>query len=181
MTHSLANVTYSHLIIANLIGNYAVSKNLIVAFGILALPAGIAGVAFHSVDDPVFHFFHDTHMIRHPVLALVPIVPIEEDQVAGARLIVAVLPQPSLLEPPDADGAVCKPGDHTSVQITALVGTPGNEAGTPVHPALEAVPGPIRFPTHIPDLGEGHRHDLLATRANAIQDGAPHTAVFFSQ
>ena len=83
MTHSLANVTYSHLIIANLIGNYAGSKNLIVAFGILALPAGIAGVAFHSVDDPVFHFFHDTHMIRHPVLALVPIVPIEEDQVAG--------------------------------------------------------------------------------------------------
>ena len=83
MTHSLANVTYSHLIIANLIGNYAVSKNLIVAFGILALPAGIAGVAFHGVDDPVFHLFHDTHMIRHSVLALVPIVPIEEDQVAG--------------------------------------------------------------------------------------------------
>ena len=67
-----------------------VSKNLIVAFGILALPAGIAGVAFHGVDDPVFHLFHDPHMIRHSVLALVPIVPIEEDQVAGARLIVAV-------------------------------------------------------------------------------------------
>ena len=152
MTHSLANVTYSHLIIANLIGNYAVSKNLIVAFGILALPAGIAGVAFHSVDDPVFHFFHDTHMIRHPVLALVPIVPIEEDQVAGARLIVAVLPQPSLLEPPDADGAVCKPGDHTSVQITALVGTPAHEAGTPLHTGTETVPRPVRLTAYITHL-----------------------------
>ena len=120
-------------------------------------------------------------MIRHSVLALVLIIPIEENQVTGARLIVAVLPQPSLPEPPDAGGTVCESGDRASVQIAALVGTPGNEAGTPVHPALEAVPGPIRFPTHIPDLGEGHRHDLLATRANAVQDDAPHTAVFFSQ
>ena len=98
------------------------------AFGILALPAGIAGVAFHSVDDPVFHFFHDTHMIRHPVLALVPIVPIEEDQVAGARLIAVVPPQSSLPEPLEADGAACEPWDDAGVQIAALVGALGNKS-----------------------------------------------------
>lgn len=87
--------------------------------GVLAFPAGIVRVALHGVDDPVFHLFHDANMIRHSVLALVLIIPIEENQVTGARLIVAVLPQPSLPEPPDAGGTVCESGDRASVQIAA--------------------------------------------------------------
>ena len=138
------------------------------AFGILALPAGIAGVAFHGVDDPVFHLFHDPHMIRHSVLALVPIVPIEEDQVAGARLIAVVPPQSSLPEPLEADGAACEPWDDAGVQIAALVGAPGNKAGAPIHPALEAIPGPIGPTAYIAELGESHRYDLPITCANAV-------------
>ena len=61
-------------------------------------------------------------MVCRSVLAFVLIVPVEKNQVAGARLIAAVLPQPSLPEPLDADGAACELGDYASVQIAALIG-----------------------------------------------------------
>ena len=56
------------------------------------------------------------------------IIPIEKDQVAGARLIAAVSPQSSLPEPLEADGAACEPWDDAGVQIAALVGAPGNKS-----------------------------------------------------
>ena len=107
-------------------------------------------------------------MVRRSVLALVLIVPVEKNQVAGAWLIVAVLPQPSLPEPLDTDGAACEPWDDAGVQIAALVGAPGNKAGAPIHPALEAIPGPIGPTAYIAELGESHRYDLPITCANAV-------------
>ena len=88
--------------------------------GVLAFPAGIAGIAFHGIDDPALHLFHNAYMVRSSVLAFVLIIPIEKDQVAGAWFIAAVLPQSSLPEPLDADGAACEPWDDAGVQIAAL-------------------------------------------------------------
>ena len=96
------------------------------------------------------------------------IIPIEQDQVAGARLIAVVPPQSSLPEPLEADGAACEPWDDAGVQIAALVGAPGNKAGAPIHPALEAIPGPIGPTAYIAELGESHRYDLPITCANAV-------------
>ena len=136
--------------------------------GVLAFPAGIAGIAFHGIDDPALHLFHNAYMVRSSVLAFVLIIPIEKDQVAGAWFIAAVLPQSSLPEPLDADGAACELGDDAGVQIAALIGTPGNKSRAPIHPALEAIPGPIGPTAYIAELGEGHRYDLPITCANAV-------------
>lgn len=136
--------------------------------GVLTLAADIAGVSFYSVDDPAIHLFHNAHMIRRSVLAFALIVPIEKDQVAGARFIAVALPQSSLPEPLDADRAACEPGDHAGVQIAALVGAPGNKAGAPVYPVLEAIPGPLGLTTYIAELGEGHDHDLPIACSNAV-------------
>ena len=107
-------------------------------------------------------------MVRSSVLAFVLIIPIEKDQVAGARLIAVVPPQSSLPEPLEADGAACEPWDDAGVQIAALVGAPGNKAGAPIHPALEAIPGPIGPTAYIAELGESHRYNLPITCANAV-------------
>ena len=77
-------------------------------------------------------------------------------------------PQSSLPEPLEADGAACEPWDDAGVQIAALVGAPGNKAGAPIHPALEAIPGPIGPTAYIAELGESHRYDLPITCANAV-------------
>ena len=79
-----------------------------------------------------------------------------------------VPPQSSLPEPLEADGAACEPWDDAGVQIAALVGAPGNKAGAPIHPALEAIPGPIGPTAYIAELGESHRYDLPITCANAV-------------
>ena len=146
----------------------SVAANLVMTNSILLLPADIAGVTFHGIDDPALHLFHNAHMVRRSVLAFVLIVPIEKDQVAGARFIATVLPQSSLPEPLDADRAACEPGDHAGIQIAALIGAPGNKAGAPIHPALEAIPGPIGLTAYIAELGEGHCYDLPITCANAV-------------
>ena len=151
-----------------LVGDYAISENLIMANRVLIDAAAIAGVALDGVDNAVFAFFHDAHMVCRSVLAFVLIIPIEKDQVAGARLIAVVPPQSSLPEPLEADGAACEPWDDAGVQIAALVGAPGNKAGAPIHPALEAIPGPIGPTAYIAELGESHRYDLPITCANAV-------------
>ena len=142
------------------------------AYGIAIFPATIARVSFHGIDNPAIRLFHNAYMVRSSVLAFVLIIPIEipieKDQVAGARLIAVVPPQSSLPEPLEADGAACEPWDDAGVQIAALVGAPGNKAGAPIHPALEAIPGPIGPTAYIAELGESHRYDLPITCAKAV-------------
>lgn len=59
---------------------------------ITVFPAGIAGVPLHRVDDTVFHLLHDPNVIRDAILPHPLVIPIKEDQVAGTRLIVPILP-----------------------------------------------------------------------------------------
>lgn len=60
-------------------------------------------------------------MVGRTILA--SIIPIEKDDVAGARLVAVILPQPALLEPGYTLGrAGRKLRDHAGFDITALIG-----------------------------------------------------------
>ena len=48
----------------------SVAANLVMTNSVLLLPADIAGVTFHGIDDPALHLFHNAHMVRRSVLAL---------------------------------------------------------------------------------------------------------------
>ena len=89
---------------------------------IAVFPAGIAGVSLHRVYDTVFHLLHDPNVIRDAILPHPPVIPIKEDQVAGTRLIVPILPLTPRLKPLDTHSAACEFGDHATFQIAALVG-----------------------------------------------------------
>ena len=80
-----------------LICRCSVPINLIVSNRIAVLAARITRVTLDSVDAAILHLLHDANMIGRTVLAA--IIPIEKDNVAGARLIAVVLPQSALLEP----------------------------------------------------------------------------------
>ena len=68
------------------------------------------------------------------------VVPVEEDNHAGRRLDGVIRPLATVSEPLDAVDATCEFGNDTGVDVAALVGAPGNKAGTPFHTAAEAIP-----------------------------------------
>ena len=104
--------------------------------------AAIAGVALDGVDNAVFDFLDDANMISLTVLwaGAALVVPIEEDNHAGDRLVGAVHPLPTLLKPLHAVSATGKFRADTAVDIAAFVCAPADEAGAPLHAAAEAVP-----------------------------------------
>ena len=55
------------------------------AYGVAVLPAAIAGVALHGVDNAVLHLLHDAHMVGKAVLG------------AGTALVVIAIGNPPLL------------------------------------------------------------------------------------
>ena len=98
-----------------LIGGCAIPVNLIVSHGVAVLTHRVARVALHRVDAAILHLLHNPHMVGRTVLA--SIIPVEKDDVAGARLIAVILPQPALLKPRDALGRTgCKLWNNTSSQ-----------------------------------------------------------------
>ena len=70
----------------------AVAENFLAADGVMLTLAGITGISLDGVDHAVLAFFHDADMIAASVT-----LPIEEDQIAGLRKIVPVLPLPFFL------------------------------------------------------------------------------------
>ena len=138
-----------------LISRSSVPINLIIANRIVGLPAPVAGVALYGVDDTVFHLLHNAHMVGYTVLrpgVSARIVPIKENQVAGARLIAVALPKSPIFEPLGASDTPGKFRDHTCINIPALIGAPTDKAGAPLYMGVEAVPGPIELTAHVPDL-----------------------------
>ena len=139
-----------------LIGWGAVPVNLIVPNWVAVLAHRVARVTFYGVDTAILDFLYNAYMVRLPVLA--SIIPVKKDDVAGARLIAVVLPQPALLEPGNTLGrAGRKLRDHAGFDITALIGAPAYKAGAPFHTAAKAVPAPVRFAADIAHLGERHQ------------------------
>ena len=51
-----------------LIGRSSVPVNLIVPHGIVGLPAPVARVDLHRVDNPVLHLLHDANVVGYTVL-----------------------------------------------------------------------------------------------------------------
>ena len=80
-----------------LIGRYSVPINLIVPNGVAVLAHRVPRIAFDGVDAAILDLLHNAYMVGLPVLAA--IIPVEKDNIAGARLIAVVLPKPALLEP----------------------------------------------------------------------------------
>lgn len=147
----------------------SVPIDLIITNRIAILAAAIAGVAFNSIDAAILHLLHDANMIGRTILAA--IIPIEKDNVAGARLIAVVLPQSALLEPRHTLRCTgCKLWNDASFNIAALVGTPANKAGAPFYSAVKTIPAPVRLTADIPHLGECHSDDLTIASADAVED-----------
>lgn len=134
-----------------LVGNYAVTENLIMSRWILIYPATIAGVALDGVDNAVFDLLDDTDMIGLTVLraGTALVVPIEEDNHAGRGLHGVIRPLPTLPEPLDTVDTAGELRNDTGVDIAAFVCTPADEAGAPLHRAAEAVPCPIGLSAHM--------------------------------
>ena len=163
-----------------LIGRGAVPVNLIVPNGVAVLAHRVAGVAFYGVYTAILDLLHNTHMVGLPVLT--SIIQVKEDDVAGARLVAVVLPQPTLLEPGNALGrAGCKFGDNTGFDIAALIGAPRDETRAPFHTAAKSIPAPVRFAADIPHLGERHRNDLAIPSGNAVEHLGSKGFVLISQ
>ena len=68
-----------------LIGRYIIPVIFIVSREIAALAHKITSVALHGVDTAVLYLIPNPHMVRRTVLA--SIIPIEKDDVAGARRV----------------------------------------------------------------------------------------------
>ena len=122
---------------------------------ILLLPTHISGITLHSIDYPILHLFHDPNMVRHTVLG----GPVEEDEHSGGWFRGAVQPEATLLEPLHSEDAAGEFGVGSVVQVAALVGTPGDEAGAPLYMVGKAVPAPIGFAAHVAHLGQGYIHN----------------------
>ena len=91
------------------------------------LNASIPGVALYAVHDAILHALNDAHMV-----GLAVALPIVKDQVAGAWLIVHVLPLVALPEPFHIRDHVQFLQQYARVQVAALFGTPPYEDLAPL-------------------------------------------------
>ena len=101
------------------------------------------GIALDGIDNAVFAFFHDTHMVGLSILGTggaIRGIPIKEDNHARCRLDAVVGPLATVFEPLDTVHAACEFGNDAVFDIAALVGASAHKAGAPFHTALKAVP-----------------------------------------
>ena len=88
--------------------------------------AGVTGIALDGVDHAALALFYNANVIAASVA-----LPIEEDQVAGLRQIVSVLPLSVFLEPSHSIRTKREFRDNARVDIPALVGAPRHIASAP--------------------------------------------------
>ena len=63
--------------------------------------------------------------------------------------------------------------NNTGVDISALVGTPRNEAGTPFYTGVKSVPRPVRLTAHITYLRQSNRYDLVVAVSDTVKHLRP--------
>ena len=102
--------------------------------------ASVAWVALNGIDCTVLASLNNTGVVCHTVA-----LPVKEDDCTGRRLIRTVCPLSSVSEPLNAVYATGILRNNTGVDISALVGTPRNKAGTPLYTGVKAVPRPVRL------------------------------------
>ena len=121
-------------------------------------------------------------MVRFTVLAFAFAVPIEVDDVAGGGDVGdglaggvgvgGLLPAVAVFEPLDADAAACGLGQDPVLNVAALVGAPGDEAGAPFHAAGISHVAPVGF-SAVTHLGQRHGHKIGAAGTGAVEDIVP--------
>ena len=125
-------------------------------------------------------------MIRSAVLAFALTVPVEVDDVAGGRDVGdglargvgvgGLLPAVSLLEPGNPGAAARGLGQGTVFNVAALVGTPGDETGAPLHAACVAHIAPVGLAA-VANLGQRYGHKVGAAGMGAVEDIVPEARV----
>ena len=94
---------------------------------------------------------------------------VNEDDCTRRRLIRTVCPLSSVSEPLYAVYTTGILRDNTGVDISALVGTPRNEAGTPFYTGVKSVPRPVRLTAYITYLRQGNRYDLVVAVSDTVK------------
>ena len=149
----MATQTSSHLflICRNTVSvdNWATNR---VCFG----SASVAWVALNGIDCTVLAFLNTTGVDCYTVA-----LPIKEDDCTRRRLIRTVCPLSSVSKPLNAVNTAGILRNNTGVDISALVGTPRNEAGTPLYTGVKSVPRPVRLTAYITYLRQSNRYDLV--------------------
>lgn len=125
-------------------------------------------------------------MIGLAVLAFAGTVPVEVDEVAGGRdvgdgfaLGVGVgglLPSVTADEPVNAGAAARGFGQGAVLNVAALVGAPGDEAGAPLHAVGIAHIGPVGL-AGVAHLGQSDGHKIAAAGTGAVEDVVPEARV----
>ena len=131
----MLQTTHNRRIFTSSIHGAAIAKNLLASDSVMLTLAGVTGIALDGVDHAVLAFFHDADMIAASVA-----FPIEENQVAGLRNVVSVLPLPVFLEPSHAVRTEREFRDNARFDIPALVGAPRYITGAPRNARFETVP-----------------------------------------
>lgn len=67
------------------------AQHLIIPKRVISLANAIAGVALNGINPAILDLFHNAGMVGKPVLSVF-IIPVEKDNITGARLVRVVLP-----------------------------------------------------------------------------------------
>lgn len=165
-----------------LICRNSVAEYLVISQGIATLPAGITGVTFNGINTAIFNLFYDSNMVGETIgTAGFFFVPVEENNHTWCGFCAVICPLAPLPEPVDTVDAAGKFGDDTGIDVTALIGAPGDKTGAPFHTTSEAIPGPVRLAANIAHLGQSNGYDHIIGSINAVQDHGPERTVFICQ
>ena len=126
--------------------------------------ASIAGVALNGIDCSVFAFLNNTGVVCHTVA-----LPVKEDDCTGRRLIRAVCPLSSVSEPLYTVYTTGILWNNTGVDISTLIGTPRNKAGTLFYTGVKAIPRPIGLSAHIAYLRQSDRYNLTVAVSDTVK------------
>ena len=94
-----------------LIGGNTITKDFIIAHRILSLPAAIAGITLDGIDNSIFAFLHNAHMIGKSILGAggaIRGIPVKENNHARCWLNAIIGPLTMVFEPLDAVHATCE-------------------------------------------------------------------------
>lgn len=145
-----------------LVSRSAVTKYFVMTYRIRVFLTSVAGIAFYCVNSATLHFFYDSRVVGITVQSVG--CPIEKNNHSFLWLLCTVEPFSFGLKPINAGIAYGVFWDKVVFYISALICTPGNEAGAPFDTGTKTVPAPIRLTANIAELFLRHL-DYVTIRA----------------
>ena len=115
----------------------------------------IPTVAFYGIDGSTADTLYNSNVVNRSIIS-----PVKENNISCRRGITSV-PKPSFtFKPLHTVRTKRKFRNDSTLNITALVCTPGHKAGTPLYPTSKSIPAPVSCPT-FPFLRCCHLNDCL--------------------